>query len=83
MAFQIKWDMRAYRELQQIAVKDAVEILNALNILRDKPHEAGKHLEGKFKGKYRLRVGNYRIIYWIDNTTVWIITVGHRKDIYR
>jgi len=46
---------------------------------------SGEPLEGKFKGKYRMRVGDYRVIYWVkeDEKTVYIISVGHRKDIYR
>ncbi|MEO5358662.1 MAG: type II toxin-antitoxin system mRNA interferase toxin, RelE/StbE family [Nitrospirae bacterium YQR-1] len=69
MAYQVKWDVRAYRELKQIETKTAVEILNTLNKLSENPHEAGKPLEGKFKGKYRLQVGDYRVIYWIEKTT--------------
>ncbi|WP_420266585.1 type II toxin-antitoxin system RelE family toxin [Candidatus Magnetominusculus dajiuhuensis] len=83
MAYRIEWDIRAYRELKQIETKAAVEILNALNKLYENPRETGKPLEGKFKGKYRLQVGDYRIIYWIEKSTVWIVSVGHRKEIYR
>ncbi|KWT83439.1 type II toxin-antitoxin system RelE family toxin [Candidatus Magnetominusculus xianensis] len=83
MAYRIEWDMRAYRELKQIETKPAVEILNAINKLYENPREAGKALEGKLKGKYRLQVGDYRVIYWIDKSTVWIVSVGHRKEIYR
>jgi len=43
-----------------------------------------KPLKGEYKGLYRLRVGNYRIIYKIDNENLIIILIriGHRKDIY-
>jgi len=43
-----------------------------------------KPLKGEYKGFYRLRVGNYRIIYKIDNENLIIILIriGHRKDIY-
>jgi mRNA interferase RelE/StbE len=35
--------------------------------------------------RYRLRQGRYRIVYSIqdEELTIWIVTVGHRKDIYR
>ena len=84
MAYKIVWDTRAYRELKSINVKDAVRILNSINQLHLNPYKVGKSLKGKFRGKRRLKVGNYRIIYWIneDNKTVWIVAVGHRKDIY-
>jgi len=37
------------------------------------------------KDRYRLRQGRYRIIYSIqdDELTVWIVKVGHRRDVYR
>ena len=43
-----------------------------------------KPLKGKYRGLYRLRVGNYRVIYRLDKEeiTILVIRIGHRKDIY-
>lgn len=43
-----------------------------------------KALKGEYSGKYRLRVGDYRIIYRLQNEiiTITIIRIGHRKEIY-
>ena len=43
-----------------------------------------KPLKGKYKGLYRLRVGNYRVIYRLDKEeiTILFIRIGHRRDIY-
>jgi len=43
-----------------------------------------KVLGGIDDGRYRLRVGNYRIIYRLENETITItiIRIGHRKEIY-
>ena len=43
-----------------------------------------KPLKGKYKGLYRLRVGNYRIIYKVDNDQliILVIRIGHRGNIY-
>jgi len=37
------------------------------------------------KERYRIRQGRYRIVYSIQDMqlTVWMVRVGHRKDIYR
>ena len=85
MAYQIKWDKRAYKELKGLETKDAIDILNNLNKLYENPHDPSKELKGKFKNKFKLRIGDYRIIYWIEEKEkiVWIIAIGHRKDIYR
>jgi mRNA interferase RelE/StbE len=34
---------------------------------------------------YRIRIGNYRVIYSVRDAevTVWVIKIGHRKDVYR
>jgi mRNA interferase RelE/StbE len=84
MAYSIKWDVRAYKELKAINNKDAVGILNAINKIQKDPKGA-KPLEGKFKGKFRIRVGDYRVIYWVNDEeqAIYIIAVGHRKDIYK
>ena len=43
-----------------------------------------KPLKGKYRGLYRLRVGNYRVIYRLDREQIVIIIVriGHRGEIY-
>ena len=38
----------------------------------------------KFKiGSYRLRIGDYRVIYDIDGKMITVLLLGHRKDIYK
>ena len=85
MTYSIKWDKRAYKELKELEVKDAINILNNLKKIYEKPYDSGVNLKGKFTNKFRLRIGNFRIIYWIEEKerTVWIIAIGHRKGIYK
>jgi len=35
--------------------------------------------------RFRIRQGDYRIVYSVqdDELTIWIVTIGHRRDIYR
>jgi mRNA interferase RelE/StbE len=45
------------------------------------PHEA---LRGRqFKGLYKLRVGDWRLIYKMEGTTALFVTLGHRSEAYR
>jgi addiction module RelE/StbE family toxin len=37
----------------------------------------------QFKGLYKLRVGDWRLIYKIEKTELLFITLGHRSDVYR
>ena len=59
-------------------------INNALKSLQKDPTQ-GKLLKHTLKGKYSLRVGVYRIIYQINKKiiTVYVLDIGHRKNIYK
>jgi mRNA interferase RelE/StbE len=86
MPYKIRWDVRAYKELKGIDNQIAITILNEISKLSNDDQSADiKRLEGKFKGKFRLRVGDYRVIYWANNNenTIYIIGVRHRRDAYR
>jgi mRNA interferase RelE/StbE len=52
--------------------------------LEDNPRPSGvKKLQGQ--ESYRLRVGDYRILYTIDDKSkkIFIMAVGHRREVYR
>jgi mRNA interferase RelE/StbE len=51
----------------------------------DDPRQQGKALRGEKKGLWRYRVGDYRIICHLrdDSKTVVVLTLGHRKEVYR
>jgi mRNA interferase RelE/StbE len=46
------------------------------------PRSFGKPLAGSLKGHYRLRIGDYRVIYRVNGDVVTVVAIGHRKDIY-
>lgn len=75
----------AAKEIEKIPTrKDRRRIIKKIRSLSDNPRPRGAvKLSGK--DKYRLRQGNYRIIYSIedDKLIVHIVKVGHRKDVYR
>ena len=44
----------------------------------------GKKLKGVLEGEWSFRVGDYRIIYFIDEQeNIWMETIRHRKDVYK
>ena len=49
------------------------------------PRRLGKALTADHRGKWRYRVGDYRILAWIedDRVLITVIEIGNRKDIYR
>jgi mRNA interferase RelE/StbE len=73
----------AQKQLDKLTDNIAEPIFVAIARLEENPRPAGcKKLKGR--NGYRIRTGNYRIIYDIYDTelVVDVITLGHRKDIY-
>jgi len=56
----------------------------AIRQLGDDPR-LGKPLRGELSGKWSLRAGEYRIVYTIDEDekTLTLLSVGHRKAVYK
>jgi len=74
----------AAKELEALPLKDRRRIVARLQGLATEPRPQG--LE-KLSGaeKYRVRQGDYRILYTIDDSarSVVIVKIGHRRDVYR
>lgn len=72
------------KDLNSIPTYDLERIIDKIESLAENPRPVGcEKLSGQ--EKYRLRQGNYRIIYSIQDTelTIWVIKVGHRREVYR
>lgn len=53
-----------------------------VNRLTRAPEDYGKPLRGELRSLWSLRVGDYRVVYRIDQKTVKVIQIAHRKDAY-
>lgn len=74
----------AVKELEDIAPKHLKKIIERLKSLAHNPRPPGCQ-KLSAKDRYRLRQGDYRIIYSIqdDELTVHIYKIGHRREVYR
>ena len=84
VAYKIFFKKSVEKDFKVISKKDLVKILERIEALAEDPRPPGcEKLSGQ--QKYRLRQGRYRILYSIqdDELTIWVVKVGHRKDIYR
>ena len=74
----------ADKTLKNVAQKDRVKIVEHISQLADNPRPLGcKKLKGtEF---YRIRIGDYRVIYKIEDDIllILVIRIGHRKNIYK
>ena len=83
MTYVLNFSKQAFKELAKINNPSYSSNKKAIIGLTENPRPQGyKKLKGR--DGYRIRTGNYRIIYDIfDNELIInIITLGHRKDIY-
>ena len=89
MAWTIKISRAAARDLARMDPSIARRIVHYLNdrVARsENPRLLGQPLSGsRFKGYWRYRVGDYRVITTIEDReiTIIVVYVGHRSDIYR
>lgn len=84
MTYQIAFERPAEKELLSLPKPARERILKALRKLAPDPFAAVnvKALRG---GGYRLRVGDYRVLFSIETEMllVLVVKVGHRKEVYR
>jgi len=76
----------ASKELQAITDKDTLlRLIERIKLLQVEPRPSGSEKLAGRLSLYRVRQGNYRVIYSVDDQShvVDIIKVGHRRDVYR
>jgi len=84
MDYRVLLKNSAEKELERLPVKTHDRIVECLLLLREDPRPAGaRKLQGR-EG-YRIRVGNYRILYLVDDSgrKVEVVSIAHRRDVYR
>jgi mRNA interferase RelE/StbE len=83
-AYKIYFKESVEKDLRLIPKKDLKKILVRIEALATDPRPVG-HEKLTGQEKYRIRQGIYRIIYSIQDNelSIWVVKVGHRKDVYR
>lgn len=83
--YRIVWKNSAIKELKKLDRQSIPLIVSAVSMLAETQFPNGvKKLQGS-QHTYRIRVGDYRIVYSVEEKMLLIevIRVGHRKEIYR
>ena len=85
MAYTIKFKPTAARQLAKLPKTIQVKIARKIDSLAIAPHPQGTVKLRGGDDLYRLRVGNYRIIYQVknDQLLILVVKIGHRKEVYR
>ena len=82
--YSVKIKSSAAKTLKKIRGSAQARLIEAIDQQAESPN-AGSALKGEFSGLRRIRVGDYRIIYEVDNgiLTVLVLRVAHRREVYR
>jgi mRNA interferase RelE/StbE len=84
-SFAIEWRKSTKKDLRKLPTKEAGRVVKAVEQLSDEPFPRGvEKLSGSDRA-YRIRVGDYRVVYKVftDAKLIWVERVRHRKDVYR
>ena len=83
-SYRIEFSKRVRKDFRKIPERDANRLLKAIKLLAEDPLPSHSK---KLKGEelFRIRIGNYRVIYSMedDKMIIAVVKVGHRKDVYR
>ena len=71
------------RDLRNIDRATALRIMEKIEKELAENPEKGAPLSGRFKGFYRYRVGDYRVIYTVSGDSIIVLRIGHRSRVYR
>lgn len=85
MHFEIRYhpdvktiDIPALNETLRKRIKNAIE-----SRLMIAPHQYGEPLRKTLKGYWKLRIGDYRVVFKVVGNEVWIFGIIHRKEVYK
>jgi len=79
--YQIEYGETALEELDQLPPKQRAQILRKIERLQRGLHGDIKRLR-EAEAAYRLRMGDYRVLFDVEGSVIVIRRVGNRKDIY-
>ncbi|KKS47666.1 hypothetical protein A3J20_03215 [Candidatus Gottesmanbacteria bacterium RIFCSPLOWO2_02_FULL_42_29] len=83
--YKYEFTPQALKQLKKLPPETQVKIIKKLEyfISTDYPLVFAGHLTNFSLGQYRFRIGDYRVIFDVEDSTMVILAVGDRKNIYR
>ena len=85
MAFRIEWKKSTRKDLRKLPSTTVDKIIEAVEGLAENPFPHGVEKLSGSEHAYRIRLGDYRIVYEVvaESKLIEIQRVRHRKDVYR
>ena len=83
--YQYEFKPQAVRDLKKLPQNIQKKIIDKLEyfLSSSKPLSFADALINREIGQYRFRISDYRVIFDVDGEKIIILTIGHRKEIYK
>lgn len=84
-SFSLQWRTSTRKDLRKLPPREVERIVTEVELLAEEPFPHGSEKLAGADHTYRIRVGDYRVIYevFVPSKLVEIQRVRHRKDVYR
>lgn len=83
MKFNLVYTQRAVRDIRKLEPSVRLRIGKTLFRFQEDPLKYAERITDAKLGSYRFRIGDYRVIFDLEDVDIVILRVGHRRDIYR
>ena len=74
---------QAEKQLKKLSKINQIAIAKRIRVIRDSTRAEGEEKLKGFRNIFRIRVGDYRIVYRKTRKEIYIVLIRHRKDVYR
>jgi mRNA interferase RelE/StbE len=82
LAYRIEYKSSVVHDLKHMDKRVVSRVIRDLEEKLSHNPDCGKALSGQFKGLYKLRIGDYRVIYSKTKEGVIVLRIGHRHKVY-
>ena len=83
MAVKVEYKASVAKDLRRLDRSTALRVLGRIEKVLVSEGQKGEPLAGEFAGMYRLRVGEYRVVYARTDEGYLVLRNGHRREVYR
>ncbi len=83
MAFSLFYKASVEKDLKKLDKHTAARLLHRLERALSANPDSGEPLAGEFRGLFKYRVGDYRVVYAKIPEGVLVLRIRHRREVYR
>lgn len=82
MIYDVQFKPRAVKDIEKISSRMQTKVIKGIEMLGNNLTGDVKRLT-KYTPEYRLRVGDYRVLFEIENNSIIVYRIRHRREVYR